>query len=161
MTIISAVLVAALAQTVATPGQHPAAAPAQVPVQPTPMPAQGGQQPARPAPLTRTELMNNLQGFNIVLLVGESQSSGPSIEDVPAAARKALADMKEFLPFKNYRVLDSQWTSCCSNPGGSWISGRLQGVTAAHSGNEMRLVPRTYSFRLNASAGSRLHVIFT
>jgi hypothetical protein len=100
MTIISAVLVAALAQTVATPGQHPAAAPAQVPVQPTPMPAQGGQQPARPAPLTRTELMNNLQGFNIVLLVGESQSSGPSIEDVPAAARKALADMKEFLPFK-------------------------------------------------------------
>jgi hypothetical protein len=25
----------------------------------------------------------------------------------------------------------------------------------------MRLVPRTYSFRLNASAGSRLHVIFT
>ena len=160
MTIIVAVLVAALAQTVATPGQAPAATPAQVPVQTT-MPAQGGQQPARPGALPRGELMNNLQGFNIVLLIGESQSSGPSIEDVPAAARKALADMREFLPFKHYRVLDSQWTSCCSNPGGSWIQGRLQGVTAAHSGNEMRLVPRPYIFRLNASADSRLKVIFT
>ncbi len=56
------------------------------------------------------EAMNSLQGFNIVLLVGESQSSGASIEDVPPAARKALADMKDFLPFKHYRVLDSQWT---------------------------------------------------
>jgi hypothetical protein len=162
MTIISAVLVAALVQTVATPGQLPAATPAQVPVQPTPMPAPAqGQQP-KPMPFKAPgEAMNNLQGFNIVLLIGESQSSGPSIEDVPAAARKALADMKEFLPFKHYRVLDSQWTSCCSNPGGSWISGRLQGVTVAQAGNETRLVPRSYSFQLNARADSRLNVQFT
>lgn len=165
MTIISAVLTAALAQMpVPTHAQPPATPPAQMPVQPTPMP-QSGQQPARPMPSMpyagRDTLMNSLQGFNIVLLVGESQSSGPSIEDVPPAARKALADMKEFLPFKTYRVLDSQWTLCCSNPGGSFISGRLQGVTAAHSGNEMRLVPRPYSFRLGVRADARLYVTFT
>ena len=166
MTIISAVLTAALAQTPVPAQAQPqpqATPPAQMPVQPAPMPMpQSGQQPARPMPYAgRDSLMNSLQGFNIVLLVGESQSSGPSIEDVPPAARKALADMKEFLPFKTYRVLDSQWTMCCSNPGGSFISGRLQGVTAAHSGNEMRLVPRPYSFRVGVRADSRLYVTFT
>ena len=187
MTIISAVLTAALAQTpVAPPSQTPAIVPMQTPAptpfqpppQTVPVPSPGalpqgrpatqpppsGQQPARPMPMpsqARGDLMNTLQGFNIVLLVGESQSSGPSIEDVPAAARKALADMKEFLPFKSYRVLDSQWTSCCSNPGGSFISGRLQGVTAAYSGNEMRLVARSYSFRLGARADARLAITFS
>ena len=166
MTIISAVLTAALAQMpVPTQVQPQATPPAQMPVQPAPVP-QSGQQPARPGFLpgpsrTGDTLMNSLQGFNIVLLIGESQSSGPSIEDVPPAARKALADMKEFLPFKTYRVLDSQWTLCCSNPGGSFISGRLQGVTAALSGNEMRLVPRPYSFRVGVRADSRLYVTFT
>jgi hypothetical protein len=29
--------------------------------------------------------------------------------NVPAAARKALADMKDFLPYRGYRLLDSQW----------------------------------------------------
>lgn len=177
MTIISAALAAALAQTpVAAPGQAPAMVPIQTP-QTMPVPAQGGQPPARPGTLPtpggqqpgrpgafgqpRSEVMNNLQGFNIVLLVGESQSSGPSIEDVPAAARKALADMKEFLPFKSYRVLDSQWSLCCSNPSGSGISGRLQGVTAAYSGNEMRLLARPYTFRLSARADDRLHISFS
>ena len=166
MTIISAVLTAALAQMpVPTQAQPQATPPAQIPAQTTPMP-QSGQQPARPGFLpspnrTGESAMTTLQGFNIVLLVGESQSSGPSIEDVPPAARKALADMREFLPFKNYRVLDSQWTMCCSNPGGSFISGRLQGVTAALSGNEMRLVPRPYSFRVGVRADSRLYVTFT
>ena len=49
----------------------------------------------------RDNPMPQLQGFNIVLLVGESQSSGASIEDVPPAARKALNDMKDFLPYKH------------------------------------------------------------
>ena len=185
MTMTSAVLVAVLAQTpVAIPSQSPAIEPIRMPTQPAavpsqappaiPAPSQGvqpqgrpgtlpppGQQPAKPMPFgPRGEVMNSLQGFNIVLLVGESQSSGPSIEDVPSAARKALADMKEFLPFKHYRVLDSQWTLCCSNSSGSHISGRLQGVTAAYSANEMRLVPRPYSFRLSIRADSRLQVSF-
>jgi hypothetical protein len=28
---------------------------------------------------------------------------------VPAAARKALGDLKDFLPYKSYRLLDAQW----------------------------------------------------
>jgi hypothetical protein len=111
-----------------------------------------------------------LQGFNIVLLVGESQSSGASIEDVPPAARKALADMKDFLPFKHYRVLDSQWTSCCAETSRNSIAGRVQGVVATvggsgqggSGGSEMRLMPRTYTFMLQVTPnGPRLNVYFS
>jgi hypothetical protein len=50
---------------------------------------------------------------------------GASAQDnVPAAARKALADMKDFLPYKTYRLLDAQWTLCC---GRSAIASRLRG----------------------------------
>ena len=168
MTFISAVLAATLTTAAQTPAQTPQPQTAQG--QPTTRsgPAPQVQQPAPPGqrsgiPHSRRgeEVLANLQGFNIVLLIGESQSSGASIEDVPAAAKKALADMRDFLPFKNYRVLDSQWTSCCSNASGSWISGRLRGVTAAVAGSEMRLVPRSYSFRLGLRADARLEVGFS
>jgi hypothetical protein len=43
---------------------------------------------------------------------------------VPPAARKALADMKDFLPYKAYKLLDTQWTLCC---GHSAIVTRLRG----------------------------------
>ena len=49
-----------------------------------------------------------LQGFSMVLLVGDLQS-GPTTEGVSPAARKALADMKDFLPYKSYRVADTVW----------------------------------------------------
>ena len=49
-----------------------------------------------------------LQGFSVVLLIGETEG-GQSSDDIPAAARRALADMKDFLPFKAYRVLDTGW----------------------------------------------------
>ena len=50
------------------------------------------------------------RGFSVVLLLGETQaaSSGDSLPPAPAL-RKALADVKDFLPYKSYRVLDSQW----------------------------------------------------
>ena len=50
------------------------------------------------------------RGFSVVLLLGEAQ--GPSVgDDLPPAPglRKALADVKGFLPYKSYRVLDTQW----------------------------------------------------
>jgi hypothetical protein len=34
-------------------------------------------------------------------------------DDVPPAARKALVDMREFLPFKSYKLLDAAWVMCC------------------------------------------------
>ena len=48
-------------------------------------------------------------GFSVVLLMGETQSTAPS-EAPPPAVRKALADVKDFLPYKSYRVLDTQWS---------------------------------------------------
>jgi len=49
-----------------------------------------------------------LQGFNVVLVTGNTQS-GPPPDDVPPAAQRALADVKDFLPFKSYRLLDTAW----------------------------------------------------
>jgi hypothetical protein len=63
------------------------------------------------------------QAFSVSLVLGEMQPSGGT-DNVPAAARKALADVKDFLPYKAYRLLDSQWTLCC---GGSPILTRLRG----------------------------------
>ena len=63
------------------------------------------------------------QGFSVVLVLGELQGAAPS-DSVPAAARKALADMKDFLPYKSYKLLDTQWTLCCGRSG---IVTRLRG----------------------------------
>jgi len=48
------------------------------------------------------------QGFSVVLVLGDGQSATVA-ENVPPAARKALADMKDFLPYRGYRLLDAQW----------------------------------------------------
>src|SRR4029077_2488305 len=50
------------------------------------------------------------RGFSVVLLLGETQSAGGGDGLPPAPAlRKALADVRDFLPYKSYRVLDTQW----------------------------------------------------
>lgn len=61
-------------------------------------------QPATTAPLP--------QGFSVVLVLGDIQAA-PGQDDVPPAARKALTDMKDFLPYKSYRLLDAAWVLCC------------------------------------------------
>ena len=49
-------------------------------------------------------------GFGVVLLLGDTQGNAPGDGLPPAQAlRKALADVKDFLPYKSYRVLDTQW----------------------------------------------------
>jgi hypothetical protein len=108
--------------------------------------------------------IQSIQGFNIVLLVGESVSSGSPSEDVPVAARKALADMRDFLPFKHYRVLDSHWTSCCVMPMSAPLSGRLQGVVSngGESSGTLRLLPRTFGYMLSVTPDSgRLGIRFS
>ena len=55
------------------------------------------------------------RGFNVVLLLGDMQDAG-GLDTVPVAARKALTDMKDFLPYKGYRLLDTQWV-LASNSG--------------------------------------------
>jgi hypothetical protein len=98
----------------------------------------------------RGSVWREIQGFNIVLVVGENQSSGASSDTLPGGAKRALTDMREFLPYKSYRVLDSQWTSCCSPESvraGYPVSGRLQGVSGS-SGSTTVLSPRSYQFTL-------------
>ena len=82
---------------------------------PTPTAARPGQtaprpemRPPTPPPPGRGPRAAVPQGFSVVLVLGDIQSAASS-DDVPLAARKALADMKDFLPFKSYRLLDAAW----------------------------------------------------
>jgi hypothetical protein len=65
-----------------------------------------------------------VQGFSVLLLLGEMQSAALP-DNVSAPARKALADIKDFLPYKSFRVLDTLWLAG-SDFGNS--SGRLRGI---------------------------------
>ena len=49
------------------------------------------------------------QGYSVVLVLGDMQNASAADSNVPAAARKALGDLKDFLPYKSYRLLDAQW----------------------------------------------------
>ena len=96
-----------------------------------------------------------VHGFNIVLVLGETQPSSrvEATEDLPVGAQKALNDMREFLPYKNYRVLDAQWTSCCAPRPGSMLAGQLRGVAAGQGGSQV--VDRQYSFQLTINDSSQ------
>ena len=49
-------------------------------------------------------------GFSVILLVGDTQPAAVGDGLPPSAAvHRALADVKDFLPYRSYRVLDSQW----------------------------------------------------
>jgi hypothetical protein len=96
-----ALLVASALDNASAFAQQPAVA-VPVPVQSKPVLGRGVVVTGSPAP----------QGFSVVLVLGEMQGNGAT-DSVPAAARKALADMKDFLPYKSYRFLDTQWTLCC------------------------------------------------
>jgi hypothetical protein len=63
------------------------------------------------------------QGFSVVLVLGDSKAAAAMDDSVPPAARKALADLKDFLPYKGYRLLDVQWIL-----GSDRGSTRLRGV---------------------------------
>ncbi len=63
------------------------------------LPGQQGQQAARVMP----------RGYSVVLVLGDSVAAGGVADNVPEAAKKALADMKDFLPYKSYKLLDAAW----------------------------------------------------
>jgi hypothetical protein len=93
----------------------------------------------RPQTATTVSGLSQLNGFSVVLVEG-STSGGSATEGVPAAAAKALADMKDFLPYKSYRLLDTQWTL-----GAGRIASRLRGAGT-----------QEYDLVLSASGGLRL-----
>ncbi len=132
----------------------------------TPLPAIAQQQkPAAGQPSrqgTPTPPMEQIQGFHVVLVVGETQrSSGAPSQNLPEGAAEALDDMREFLPYKHYRVLDAQWSSCCAGFQ-TKVAGRLQGVIGVPGPNgSMNLVHRPYVFNITArSAASAIHIRF-
>ena len=68
-----------------------------------------------------------IHGFSVVLVVGSlTGTTAASSEAVPEAAKKALADMKDFLPYKRYQLLDAAWMLCCASPRAG-VSGRVRG----------------------------------
>lgn len=82
-----------------------------------PAPAQGQATAAQPATTIQDATRRSgrrlgPQGFSVVLVLGDLQGAS-SADDVPLAARKALTDMREFLPYKSYRLLDAAWLMCC------------------------------------------------
>jgi hypothetical protein len=108
------IMAAAIALALPWLGTTPAAQTRKV----TPTPTPAFERPQTPASM-------GVHGFSVVLVVGYSQGTAAN-ENVPEAARKALADMKDFLPYKRYQLLDAAWILCCT-PDKSQVSGRVRG----------------------------------
>lgn len=91
-----------------------------------------------------------VHGFSVVLVVGHSAGAVAN-ENVPESARKALADMKDFLPYKRYQLLDAAWILCCASDT-TQVSGRVRGPDG-----------RDYLYTVDPSdiVGSKLNMRFT
>lgn len=99
--------------------------------------------PRTPSPDEKGQPMP--QGFSVVLVLGDNQLTSMA-DNVPAAARKALADIKDFLPYRGYRLLDAQWIL-----GSTRSTSRLRGP----DDQEYELTLRSV-----AAAGGHIHVTF-
>lgn len=73
--------------------------------------------------LAREDVSPGTQRFQLLLLAGATKPDGSGPE-IPANAQKALADLKRFLPFKSYRLVDGAWLSGTE---GQAVRGRLAG----------------------------------
>lgn len=69
-----------------------------------------------------------IHGFSVALVLGDLQGASTA-DNLPLGAKKALADLRDFVPYKSYRLLDVQFIRCCASKGGTPpISGRLRGL---------------------------------
>jgi hypothetical protein len=57
--------------------------------------------------LAKADASPSTQSFQLLLLAAGPKPA--SVEEVPEGARKALADLRGFLPYKGYQLLDSSW----------------------------------------------------
>jgi len=135
------------------------AAPAAAQSARTPVPASGQTtQPARTSPPPPAEMKGQPapQGFSVVLVLGDLTGNSNADANVPPAARKALNDMKDFLPYKGYRLLDAEWilgshaaTTRLRGPDGQDYELTLNNTAmASPSGAKQRV-----TFRLREGAG--------
>jgi hypothetical protein len=129
-----------------------------------------GAQPAKPGPVGAPAVY----GFNVALILGDLNGSSKA-DNLPDGAKRALADMRDFLPYKGYRLLDTQWILCCGPTKiGTGVSGRLRAVSQAlsvgqGSGPEEQEYPFTVSvvgvngqqlsirFFMNDGGGTKKH----
>ena len=99
------------------------------------------QQPAEPGQmlkkLTTPNPLSPAAASTSCCCSGDMQDTGGQ-DTIPNAARKALADMKDFLPYKGYRLLDTQWV--LGSTSGPTIT-RLRGVDDQEYGLELRAQP--------------------
>ena len=68
-----------------------------------------------------------MRGFSVALVLGDLAGAATP-DNLPAGAKRALSDMRDFLPYKSYRLLDTHWILCCSSAMASSVSGRLRGA---------------------------------
>ena len=83
------------------------------------------QLPKKPADVAEA---TPIHGFSVALVLGDLQGASTA-DNLPLGAKKALADLRDFVPYKSYRLLDSQFIRCCASKGGTpVVSGRLRGL---------------------------------
>jgi hypothetical protein len=111
----------------------------------------------QPKPLNTLTGTPTVYGFNVALVLGDLQGASKP-DNLAEGAKKALADMRDFLPYKSYRLLDTQWILCCgSTKAGSGVSGRLRGMSQA-LGPEEQEYP--FNVTLVGVSGSQLSIRF-
>jgi hypothetical protein len=118
---------------------------------------EGPQNPKPPAPLEPARI----RGFNVTLVLGEMQGTATP-DNLPPGAKKALDDMRSFLPYKSFRLLDSQWILCCATGGfadiaATAVAGRLRGVDEQEYGFSVTILNMSgpqlsVRFLMNAAA---------
>ena len=106
-------------------------------------------------PAAAQQAASPLQGFSIVLVQGDMAASDGRA-DLPEAAARAVGDMKGFLPFKSYRLVDSAWVLADSASG--LINARLKGPDNVDYDVVLEALPATgggqrVAFRLRESGG--------
>jgi len=106
-----------------------AVAPVSPPGQLPPPPRSGTKVPSEaPPPHAQTRVSwdgMGMRGFSVALVIGDLTGASTA-DNLPAGAKKALSDMRDFLPYKSYRLLDTHWILCCSSHQAS-VAGRLHG----------------------------------
>jgi hypothetical protein len=123
--------------------------------------AEGGEAPQNPKPPAFEPA--RIRGFNVTLVLGEMQGTATP-DNLPPGAKKALDDMRSFLPYKSFRLLDSQWILCCATGGfadiaATAVAGRLRGVDEQEYGFSVTILNMSgpqlsVRFLMHAAAGS-------
>jgi len=99
-----------------------------------PGPLAAAQQPAATQPVQQGSASPQTKNLQILLLSAALKpgSAGP---EIPENAQKALADLKKFLPFKSYQLIDAAWLSATEM---QEAQGRLAGSAGAAYKVELR-----------------------